>query len=251
MLGKSDLMPSAFVSYVRENRKAVDRLCAALRGGGIQVWLDRSEILPGVDWKVAIRQAIQSGDYFIACFSQQYGRRKKTYMNTELSLAIEELSQTKAERPWFIPVLLSNCEVPDLSIGGTRTLRDLQSVKLFRNWSVGTNAIISAILKSSSSNVGMKSAWVNLLPPNGVEAMTTGGKRLFSFCPVTGKRIPLLGIVESGVFRTPDSVARQLGFASVDVWRDWLIEQGFGDYLGIFDRQYLNAGAFSEKRDRP
>ncbi len=219
-------MPSAFVSYVRENRKVVDRLCAALRGGGIQVWLDRSEIVPGADWKVAIRQAIRSGDYFIACFSRQYGRRQKTYMNIELGLAIEELSQTKAERPWFIPVLLSNCEVPDLSIGGTRTLRDFQCVKLYRNWSVGTNAIISAILKSSS-NAGMKSA------------------------SVTGNRIPVLGIAEAGVFRTPESVARQLGFASIDVWRDWLIEEGFGDCLDTFDRLCLNAGVFSEKRDRP
>jgi TIR domain-containing protein len=248
MVGESDLMPSAFVSYVRENRKVVDRLCATLRGGGIQVWLDRSEIVPGADWKVAIRQAIRSGDYFIACFSRQYGRRKKTYMNIELGLAIEELSQAKAERPWFIPVLLSNCEVPDLSIGGTRTLRDLQCVELYRNWSVGTNAIISAILKSPS-NVGMKSASSNLFQPNGAEA-TAIGKRIF-FCPVTGKRAPLLGIAESGVYRTPESVARQLGFSSIDEWRDWLKEQGFGDHLDIFDRMYLNAGTFSEKRDRP
>jgi hypothetical protein len=226
MVGESDLMPLAFVSYVRENRKVVDRLCAALTSGGIQVWLDRSEIVPGTDWKVAIRQAIRSGDYFIACFSRQYGRRRKTYMNTELGLAIEELSETKTERPWFIPVLLSNCEVPDLSIGGTRTLRDLQCVELYRNWSVGTNAIISTILKSSS-NAGMKSA------------------------SAAGNRIPVLGIAEVGVYRTPESVARQLGFSSIDVWRDWLKEQGFSDYLDFFDRIYLNAGTFSEKRDRP
>jgi len=233
-------MPLAFVSYVRENRKVVDRLCAALRRGGIQVWRDRNEIVPGEDWKVAIRQAIRNGDYFIACFSRQYERRKKTYMNAELGLAIEELSKTKTERPWFIPVLLSNCEVPELPIGGTRTLRDLQFVELYRNWSVGTNAIISAILKSSA-NAGMKSASANLFQPSGAEAMTIG----------TGNRIPVLGIAETGVFRTPDSVARRLGFGSINVWRDWLIEQGFGDYLDVFDRMYLNAGSFLEKRDRP
>jgi len=241
MVGESDLMPLAFVSYVRENRKVVDRLCAALRCGGIQVWLDRSEIVPGADWKVAIRQAIRNGDYFIACFSRQYERRKKTYMNAELGLAIEELSKTKTERPWFIPVLLSNCEVPDLPIGGTRTLRDLQFVELYRNWSLGTNAIISAILKSSS-NAGMKSASANLFQPNGAEAMTICDGKRFFFCPVTGNRMPVLGIAEVGAYRTPESVARQLGFSSTDVWRNWLIEQGFGDHLDIFDRTYLNLG---------
>jgi hypothetical protein len=171
-------------------------------------------------------------------------------MNTELGLAIEELSQIKAERPWFIPVLLSNCEVPDLSIGGTRTLCDLQFVELYRNWSVGTSVIISAILKSSSK-VGMKSASANLFHPNGAEAMTTGERKRFLYCPVTGNRIPVLGIAEAGTYRTPDSVAGQLGFASIDLWRDWLIEQGFGDYVGILDRCYVNAGTFSERRDRP
>jgi len=66
-----------------------------------------------------------------------------------------------------------------------------------------------------------------------------------------GNRIPVLGIAEVGVYRTPESVARQLGFNSIDVWRDWLKEQGFSDYLDFFDRIYLNAGTFSEKRDRP
>jgi hypothetical protein len=148
-------MTHTFISYVRENRKVVDRLCATLRNQGIQVWLDRSEISPGADWKAAIRQAIKNGDFFIACFSKQYMRRETTHMLVELGLAIEILLETKAERTWFIPVLLSKCEVPDLSIGGPRTLRNLHFTKLYgTSWSKGTQDIIRTILNSTSAKFG-------------------------------------------------------------------------------------------------
>ena len=32
-----------------------------------------------------IRKAIESGDYFLACFSDAYVKREKTYMNSELN----------------------------------------------------------------------------------------------------------------------------------------------------------------------
>ena len=60
-----------FISYVRENKKDVDRLCQDLESNGVNVWLDRNDIKPGARWKEAIREAIRKGDYFIACFSDE------------------------------------------------------------------------------------------------------------------------------------------------------------------------------------
>ncbi len=81
--------PRVFVSYVREDQDVVDRLANELSAYGIKVWLDKTELKPGYRWKDAIREAISEGDFFIACFSDAYQRRLKSYMNEELTLAID------------------------------------------------------------------------------------------------------------------------------------------------------------------
>ena len=139
-------MNGVFISYVRENIEIVDRLYQALRSRGIQVWLDRNDIGPGLRWKREIRRAIQQGAYFIACFSQEYNARGRTYMNEELTIAIEELHQRPIDQAWFIPVKLNECEIPDRDIGGGETLRDLQYVNLYENWML----TFSVSLKSSN-----------------------------------------------------------------------------------------------------
>jgi hypothetical protein len=138
-------MPSAFISYVRDNSEQVDKLAAELRQHGVTVWLDRDDILPGADWQYAIRQAIEGGDYFIACFSAEYVARRKTYMHTEIGLAIEMLQQMPIGRIWFIPVLLSDCQVPDLPIGGGRTLTRLNWEPLHKDWARGIRRILKAM----------------------------------------------------------------------------------------------------------
>lgn len=137
--------PRVFVSYVRENQDVVDHLANELRAYGIKVWLDKTELKPGYRWKDAIREAISEGDFFIACFSAAYEKRTKSYMNEELTLAIEELRQRPAERVWFIPVLLSECQVPKRDIGAGETLRDIQWVELYRNWEEGIAKIAATI----------------------------------------------------------------------------------------------------------
>ena len=134
-----------FISYVRENRDTVNRLCSDLEKHGVKVWLDRNSINPGARWKDAIREAISAGDYFIACFSKEYTSRQKNFMNEELTLAIEELRKYATGREWFIPVLLSECDVPARSIGAGETLLDINWVPLYEDWGAGIKRILSVI----------------------------------------------------------------------------------------------------------
>ena len=143
-------MNGVFISYVSENIEIVDRLYQDLRSRGIQVWLDRNDIGPGLRWKREIRRAIQQGAFFIACFSKEYNERDRTYMNEELAIAIEELRQRPVDQAWFIPVKLNECEIPNRDIGGGETLRDLQYVNLYENWDVNLQRILD-IVKSASS----------------------------------------------------------------------------------------------------
>ena len=66
-------------------------------------------------------------------------------MNEELSLAIKEIRLRSVERPWFIPVKVSPCEIPDRDIGDGRRLSDFQCIDLYADWDSGTEQIISKI----------------------------------------------------------------------------------------------------------
>lgn len=145
-------MKQVFISYVRENADIVDRFYQELKSRGIEVWLDRYAIDPGARWKTEIRRAIHQGTLFIACFSKEYSRREQTHMNAELTIAIEVLCQFHADRIWFIPVKLNECEIPDIDISRSETLRDLQSVALYENWNHGIQRILNVIQRKFSSD---------------------------------------------------------------------------------------------------
>ena len=142
-------MQHVFISYVREDKQLVGRLCQDLKSHDIEVWWDLQNLDPGVRWKPEIQKAIREGAFFIACFSEKYHGRDKTYMNEELMIAIEELRQRPTDRVWFIPLKLDNCEIPDIDIGHGGTLKDIHAAVLYEKWDVG----IQCILKSISPNI--------------------------------------------------------------------------------------------------
>jgi hypothetical protein len=134
-----------FISYVRENKEQVQRLCDELTKHGVEVWLDRKDIKPGARWKGSIRNAIDSGAFFLACFSKEYYIKEETHMNEELTIAIERLQKISPDRKWFIPVVLSGDIVPSRGIGGGETLRDIHCVMLGEDWEGGIKSILSVI----------------------------------------------------------------------------------------------------------
>ena len=125
-------MQHAFISYVRQNQEAANKLYHDLISRGIRAWFARNDINPGVRWQQAIREAIQDGASFIACFSKEYNDRDTTYMNEELTVATDVLRQQHhtSDKAWFIPVKLNECEIPDRGIGGGETFKDFQYVEL-------------------------------------------------------------------------------------------------------------------------
>ncbi len=137
--------PHAFVSYVHEDKEIVDRLCSELREGGVALWVDREKILPGERWRSAIRKAIRDGAFFLACLSRSSQSKRRSFMNDELLLAIEELRARPAERIWFIPVLLDPVEIPEREIGGGETLSSLHYIALYENWAAGVEALLRVL----------------------------------------------------------------------------------------------------------
>lgn len=138
-------MKHVFISYCHENKDLVDRLCQTLASHDITVWVDWNNLTPGILWKQAIEQAIDQGDFFIACFSMEYNKRDKSYMNEELTVAINRLRQKPSDKIWFIPIKLNKCDIPYTDLGGGLTLQDLQYISLYESWETGIESILKVI----------------------------------------------------------------------------------------------------------
>jgi uncharacterized protein YjbI with pentapeptide repeats len=102
MIKKGRGMNHVFISYVTEDKEAVIRLKEDLEKNHIKVWMDRYSLQPGVDWEIAIENAINNGTYFIACFSANYFKKTENYMNEELNIAIERCSTKLSSNYRFI-----------------------------------------------------------------------------------------------------------------------------------------------------
>ena len=154
MSSRGKVTGHVFISYVHEDSHRVDQLQRTLEAAGIQVWRDTADLWPGQDWRVEIRRAITDNALvFIACFSQVGLARGISYQNEELTLAIEHLRRRRPDDPWLIPVRFDDCEIPDLDIGGGRTLSSIQRADLFGDGAARLVAAVTRILGGDSDAI--------------------------------------------------------------------------------------------------
>jgi hypothetical protein len=129
---RDDRRGHAFIAHDPEDGQAADCLQHILEAAGIRVWRDAVDLLPGQDRRAEIRKAISEGALvFIACFSRSSVARPRSIQNEELLLAVEQLRMRLPDDPWLIPVRFDDCRVPDIEIGGGRTLASLEPADLF------------------------------------------------------------------------------------------------------------------------
>jgi hypothetical protein len=136
-----------FVSYVHEDANQVDGLCRVLEAAEIPYWRDRKSLAPGDAWKQKIRAAIRSGSLlFLACFSEASRARDKSFMNEELTIAVEEYRQMPPGRTWLIPVRFDDGPIPEWDLGAGRTFQDINHVDLFGpQHAAGAAALVGVI----------------------------------------------------------------------------------------------------------
>lgn len=132
-----------FISYVREDGAAAERLFNELTARGFAAWLDRHALLPGEDWPHRIEDAIASADFFIACFSTR-SVKKRGGFQTEVRQALNFARSVPLDEVYFIPVRLDDCAIP------MRIQRETQYVDLFPDWSAGFERILKIIETSRS-----------------------------------------------------------------------------------------------------
>jgi|CXWL01.1.fsa_nt_gi hypothetical protein len=143
-----------FISYVHEDIALVRSLKAALEKSGVEVWMDKSNLAPGVRWQDAITNAIRTGRFFLACFSPRSVARERSGMNEELLVAIEELRSRPQDRTWFVPLRLEKCDIPALPIGGAATLPSIEYLDMFPDWDRAVLQVLKTLWRESSVRGG-------------------------------------------------------------------------------------------------
>lgn len=124
------MKPKIFISYITENFNIVELIKKELQYAGAQVWLDKDVLTPGVRWKKEIRTNIEESDFFLAFFSKEYHTKQRSYMNEELTIAIENMRLLHSEKVWFIPIRIDDCKIPDIEVGKGESLGALQWIDL-------------------------------------------------------------------------------------------------------------------------
>ena len=97
---------TVFLSYASQDAEAAQRICEALRAGGIAVFLDQSELRGGDAWDQKIRHEIHDCALFVPIISRHSQERLEGYFRHEWKLAIERTHHMAEQKPFLVPVVI-------------------------------------------------------------------------------------------------------------------------------------------------
>jgi TolB-like protein/tetratricopeptide (TPR) repeat protein len=133
MEGESPKPPSTptgavFLSYASQDTDVAQRICTALRGAGIEVWFDQSELRGGDAWDRKIREQIHDCRLFIPVISANSERRDEGYFRREWSLAVERTRDMAYKRAFLVPVVIDG--TPERGASVPEKFHELQWTRL-------------------------------------------------------------------------------------------------------------------------
>jgi TIR domain len=131
-------LPQVFIAYVEEDREAAERLYAALEIQGFSPWMDVRKLMPGQNWPRAIEAAIETSDFFLACFSTR-SVHKRGGFQAEIRYALDCARRIPLDEIFVVPVRLDCCRVP------RAVQRELQYIDLFPYWECGVRNLLATM----------------------------------------------------------------------------------------------------------
>jgi len=135
--------PRVFLAYVKEDQRAVERLYEALDRADFSPWMDVRKLLPGQNWPGAIEAAIETSDFFIACFSHN-SVNKWGGFQAEVRYALDCARRIPLDEIFIVPVRLDECRVP-------RSIqRELQYIDLFLDWDRGIERLVRTMRRRAA-----------------------------------------------------------------------------------------------------
>jgi len=107
---------AVFLSYAREDAAAARRIAEALRGFGVEVWFDVSELRGGDAWDQKIRRQIKECTLFVPVVSSQTQEREEGYFRREWRLAVDRTHDMAENRTFIVPVIVDDTRESDANV---------------------------------------------------------------------------------------------------------------------------------------
>jgi TolB-like protein/Tfp pilus assembly protein PilF len=107
---------AVFLSYAREDSAPARRIAEALRGFGVEVWFDVSELRGGDVWDQKIRRQIKECTLFIPVISSQTQEREEGYFRREWRLAVDRTHDMAESRTFIVPVIVDDTREADANV---------------------------------------------------------------------------------------------------------------------------------------
>ena len=167
---------AVFLSYASQDAKPAQRICAALRSAGVEVWFDQSELRGGDAWDRQIRERIHDCRLFIALISAHTEARDEGYFRHEWKLAVDRTHHMSDKKPFLVPVVIDDtrqrgASVPDKLhevqwtrlLGGEPNPAFVERIQRLLSSSTATQAVARAAelpaLPAPSAPVSVAPAW--------------------------------------------------------------------------------------------
>ena len=115
---------NVFLCHASQDKPVVRELYRRLVAESwIAPWLDEERLLPGQDWNLEIKKAVEASDAVIVCVSS-ISVAKEGYVQKELRQVLDIALEKLEGAIFLIPVRLDDCNLP-------RQLRDWQFLDYF------------------------------------------------------------------------------------------------------------------------
>jgi len=160
--------PAVFLSYASQDAAAALRICAALRGAGIEVWFDQSELRGGDVWDRKIRQQIRQCALVVPIVSAHTQSRLEGYFRREWRMAVDRTQDMADGVPFLVPVVID--ETPEGSAHVPEAFRSVQWTRL----------------PAGETPVEFVRRIAALLEPRAPEPLSGGASRAFAPATKTG-----------------------------------------------------------------
>ena len=131
-------LPQVFLAYVEEDRLIAEWLYETLETEGFTPWMDVRKLLPGQNWPRAIEAAIETSDFFIACFSSR-SVTKRGGFQAEIRYALDCARRIPLDDIFVVPLRLNSCRVP------RAVQKELQYIDLFPDRGRGLRRLTAAM----------------------------------------------------------------------------------------------------------
>src|ERR1700681_3077082 len=99
---------AVFLSYASQDAEVAQRICAALRQAGLEVWIDQSELRGGDAWDEMIRRQIAECALFVPIISAATAARLEGYFRLEWTLADQRTQRMARTKTFIVPVCVDS-----------------------------------------------------------------------------------------------------------------------------------------------